>query len=161
LVHSNLGASLAENGQLDDAMACFEKAIALDPNDALGHFNLGNGLSLKGRVDEAIACWRRALLLNPEHAESHCNLGAALASQGRFAESLAVLKWDHELGSKLPDWRYPSAEWVRQAEANAALEAKLPAFLKGEFQPRDAEERLGLAGICARRQAGQSDPRPA
>ncbi|HEV3262414.1 MAG TPA: hypothetical protein VG013_36520, partial [Gemmataceae bacterium] len=34
------------------------------------------------------------------------------------------------------------------AEAKAALEAKLSAFLKGEFQPGDNKERLGLAGVC-------------
>jgi hypothetical protein len=45
-------------------------------------------------------------------------------------------------------WPHPSAEWVSQAEATAALEAKLPAFLKGEFRPGDNKERLGLAGVC-------------
>ncbi len=49
---------------------------------------------------------------------------------------------------KQPGWRYPSAEWVHQAEAKAALELKLPAFLKGEFRPSDNQERLGLAGVC-------------
>src|SRR5262249_58581476 len=52
------------------------------------------------------------------------------------------------LGSKQPGWRYPSAAWVRQAEVLAALEAKLPALLKGEFRPRDNKERLGLAEVC-------------
>src|SRR5262249_46693895 len=36
----------------------------------------------------------------------------------------------------------------RQAEAKAALEAKLHALLKGEFRPRDNKERLGLAEVC-------------
>src|SRR5262249_62289233 len=47
-----------------------------------------------------------------------------------------------------PGWRYPSAEWVREAERMIALEGKLPAFLKGEFKPKDTTERLGLAGVC-------------
>jgi hypothetical protein len=58
------------------------------------------------------------------------------------------LRRGHELGSKQPGWRYPSAQWVRQAERMAALEGKLPAFLKGQYQPRDAGERLALAGVC-------------
>ena len=29
-----------------------------------------------------------------------------------------------------------------------AFESKPPAFLKGEYQPRDNTERLGLAGVC-------------
>src|SRR5262249_43039748 len=54
----------------------------------------------------------------------------------------------HELGSKQPGWRNPSARWVRQAEANAALEAKLPALLGGEYKPGGNEERLALAAVC-------------
>jgi Tfp pilus assembly protein PilF len=148
LFHTNLGVALAENGQLDDAITCFEKAIAVDPKHALGHYNLGSALALKGQLDKAIACYHEAIALDPRHPESHCNLGGALASQGRFAESLPSYKRGHELGMKQTGWRYPSAEWVRQAEVKAAMEAKLPAFLKGEFQPGDNNERLALAAVC-------------
>jgi tetratricopeptide (TPR) repeat protein len=148
LFHTNLGNAVAMRGPLDEAIACYQKAIALNPKLALSHYNLGKAMSLKGRDDEAIACYRTALALDPNHPETYCNLGAALGGRGQFAESLALLKRGHELGTKRPGWSYPSAQWVRQAEANAALEAKLPAFLKGEFQPRDGEERLGLARIC-------------
>jgi serine/threonine-protein kinase len=99
-------------------------------------------------VDEAIACYHKALALDPKYAEAHCNLGQALAMQGRFDESLAALQRGHELGAKRPGWRYPSAQWVRQAQANAVLEAKLPALLKGELQPSDNQERLRLASVC-------------
>jgi hypothetical protein len=61
---------------------------------------------------------------------------------------LAAFQRGHELGSKRPGWPYPSAEWVRQTENMAAMESKLPAFLRGEFQPKDAAELLGLAGVC-------------
>ncbi len=100
-------------------------------------------------VKEAIACYRKAIEFAPNSApDANCYLGAVLASQGRFAESLVAYQRGHELGMKWRDWRYPSAEWVRQAEATAALEAKLPAFLKGEFQAAHKQERLGLAGVC-------------
>jgi hypothetical protein len=47
-----------------------------------------------------------------------------------------------------PGWRYPSADWLREAETRAAMEPKLSAFLKGEFQPSENRERLGLADVC-------------
>jgi serine/threonine-protein kinase len=47
-----------------------------------------------------------------------------------------------------PDGGGPSAESVRNAERLVAMEGKLPAFRKGEYQPKDNEERLGLAGVC-------------
>jgi hypothetical protein len=71
-----------------------------------------------------------------------------LQLQGRFAESLAAFQRGHQLGTKQRDWKYPSAQWVREAERLAALEAKLPTFLRGEVQPRDTAERLGLVGVC-------------
>jgi hypothetical protein len=71
-----------------------------------------------------------------------------LKRQGRFAEALAACRRGHELGTKRPGWRYPSAAWVREAEQLAALEARLPRFLLGELKPKDTAERLGLVGVC-------------
>src|SRR5262249_53671212 len=86
--------------------------------------------------------------LDPRYAEAHCNLGAALKAQGRFAESLAAYQRGHELGTKRPGWPYPSAEWVCKAENLAAMDSKLPAFLKGEFQPKDSAGRVGVPSVC-------------
>jgi serine/threonine-protein kinase len=144
--HINLGIALRTVGRVDEAIACFRKAIELDPKDATAHYSLGNALRDERRFDEAAAGYKKAIDLNPNYAEAHCNLGAALQEQGRFAESLAAFQRGHELGTKQPGWRYPSTEWVRAAEQPAAQQ--LSAFLKGEFQPRDTAERLGLAGVC-------------
>jgi serine/threonine-protein kinase len=146
--HRNLGTALAGKGQVDDAIACYRKAIALDPKEARDHYQLGHVLGENGRWDEAIACYQKAIAIDAKYAEAHCNLGSVLEAQGRFAESLAAYQRGHELGTKQPGWRYPSAKWVRQAKAKAALEVKLPAFLEGEFQPNGSTERLALARVC-------------
>jgi tetratricopeptide (TPR) repeat protein len=147
--YHNLGAILCDiKRDYDGAIACLQKAIALKPNLAQAHYNLGLALFGKGQVDEAIACWRKVIDLDSNYAEAHCNLGEAFKTQGRFAEALAAVKRGHELGTKRRDWPYPSAAWVRYAERLAALEAQLPALLKGEFQPRDTAQRLELAGVC-------------
>ncbi len=146
--HSGLGNALQAKGQLDEAIACFKKAIELDSKYAQAHYNLGVVLRAKGQLDGPIACYKKAIELDATYAEPHCNLGQLLATQGRFAESLAAYQRGHELGMKQPGWRYPSADWVREAEARAAMEPKLSAFLKGEFQPSENQERLGLAGVC-------------
>ena len=146
--HHGLASALYEMGRVDSAIACYRKAIELDPKLAVAHYNLGIALGAKGHVDEAIAAYKKAVELNPNYAEPHCNLGLLLATQGRFAESLAAYKHGHELGSKQPGWPYPSADWVREAETRAALEPKLSAFLKGEFQPSENRERLALADVC-------------
>jgi hypothetical protein len=68
-----------------------------------------------------------------------------LRAQGQYAEALAELRRCHELGSKTPEWPYPSAEWVAETERFAALANRLPAILKGEDRPRDIPEGLIVA----------------
>jgi tetratricopeptide (TPR) repeat protein len=147
--HQNLGTALVITGQMDEAIASFRETVKLDSGNIGAHTALGGLLFYKGQLDEAIASSRRAIELYPKNAEALCNLGRALSSQGRFADALDALRRGHELGTKQPGWRYPSADWLRQAERMAALEARLPAFLKGEHKPHDTAERLDLASVCA------------
>src|SRR5262249_1544418 len=143
--HSNLGAALRDSGDVRGAIAAHREAIRLKPDLALAHYNLGNALSGSGDVSGAVAAYREAIRLKPDYAEAHCNLGKALEGQGRYAESLAEPRLGHELGSKRPNWRYPSAAWVAEAERLAALAERLPAVLAGTARPADAAERLTFA----------------
>ncbi len=152
--HTNLGSALYVKGKVEEALACYHKALELDPKDASARRNLGvihndkgNAYTGQGKLDEALASFKKAIEFEPTYAEAHCNLAIVLQGQGRFAESLAAFQRGHQLGTKQPGWNRPSAQWVRQARRLAALEVKLPAVLKGEVQPRDAAERLGLAGV--------------
>jgi serine/threonine protein kinase/Flp pilus assembly protein TadD len=148
MAHSNLGSSLQEKGKLDEAITEFRKAIELEPNLELAHNGLGSTLAHKGLLDEATPEIRKAIELKPDYAEAHVNLGAYLVAQGHFADGLSARKRGHELGSKQPGWKYPSARWVREAEFMVELDAKLPKILKGEAQPTDVAERIGVAQVC-------------
>ena len=72
--HNNLGNALKDQGKLDEAVACYRRALELKPDFAEAHNNLGNALKDQGKLDEAIACYRRALELKPDYAEAHSNL---------------------------------------------------------------------------------------
>jgi tetratricopeptide (TPR) repeat protein len=149
---TNLGGVLADLGRKDEAIAPCKKAIECDPNLAMAYYNLGSIYAADSiTIDDGIANYRKAIELNPNYAEAHCNLAQALDRKGEYAEALAEYRRGHELGSVLPDWKYPSAEWVRQAESKVGMLAKLPALLKGDYQPVDNAERLGLALICQNR----------
>jgi hypothetical protein len=65
--------------------------------------------------------------------------------QNKFAESLAEVRLGHELGSKRPTWRYPSARWVTDAEGLVALSERLPDVLAGRSEPASVSERLWFA----------------
>ncbi len=112
------------------------------------HYNLSNTFLDLRKPDEAITELREVIRLAPGFAEAHCNLGHALGAKGEHAESLAEFRRGHELGSKRPGWRYPSREWVAEAERAAAITQRLPAVLKGEDKPGDAAEGLAFAQLC-------------
>ncbi|HVS34478.1 MAG TPA: tetratricopeptide repeat protein [Gemmataceae bacterium] len=146
--HDNLGTLLTQQHAYEEAVVEFRRAVELQPQSADAHSSFGHALRRMGRWDEAIAEYRKALELRPDDPLCHCNLGQALLQKGQFTEALAALRRGHELGSKQPGWRYPSAQWVQDAERLAALDAKLPAVLNGEARPADAAEQLELARVC-------------
>jgi hypothetical protein len=43
------------------------------------------------------------------------------------------------------DWDYHSADWIKSAERDAEMEARLDQVLLGKAQPRDADERIVFA----------------
>jgi tetratricopeptide (TPR) repeat protein len=49
----------------DAAIACFEKAIAIDPGSAIDYANIGSNLRDKGDTEGAIAMYQKALSLDP------------------------------------------------------------------------------------------------
>src|SRR5262249_41381666 len=122
--HHNLALTLRTQGKLEAAAAAFREALRLRP-EAGWHYNLGNVLAALEQLDGAASCFREAIRLDAGHAEAHCNLADVLRGQGRYAEALTLMRRGHELGSKKPGWKYPSAVWVRRAEEAAALERKL------------------------------------
>jgi tetratricopeptide (TPR) repeat protein len=146
--HYNLGIALSVKGRLDDAVAAYQKAIALQPDYARAHYGLGNALYAMGRLDDAVAAYQKAIALQPDYAEAHCNLGRILLRTGDFTAALVARRRGHELGMKQPNWHSPSAQWVQEADQLVELDAKLPRFLQREAQPRDDAERLALAQCC-------------
>ena len=73
----------------DEALASYDKAIALKPDYANAHFNRATTLKKLTRLDEALASYDRAITLKPDHAEAHNNRGVLLQEMRRYDEALA------------------------------------------------------------------------
>jgi tetratricopeptide (TPR) repeat protein/serine/threonine protein kinase len=144
----NLGSILKDLGHPDEAAAALRQAAKLDPNHAEANLGLGQILDGQGKIAEAVVFLRKATDLEPDNGLMHCALGLALGRLGQLPEAAAALRRGHELGSKRPGWALPSARWLRDAERRVELDAQIPAFLKGETQPKDAATLLELAQIC-------------
>src|SRR5215469_2137324 len=90
MAHNNLGALLARQGKLTEAIEQYERALRVKPDFTEAHNNLGNTLADQGKVPEAIQCYKRALELNPSYAEAYYNLGNVLAHQGKLSEAIQL-----------------------------------------------------------------------
>jgi tetratricopeptide (TPR) repeat protein len=75
-------------GRLDEVIASYQQALALNPDYGEAHSNLGIALRDQGRLEDAVVSYQRALTLKPDLAEAHSNLGIALRDQGRLEEAL-------------------------------------------------------------------------
>src|SRR5262249_13853423 len=125
------------------------EAIRLQPKVALAHYGLGHALGARGDREGAVKAYLKAIDLDPNHAEAHCNLGVTLRDQGQFAAAVASLRRGHDLGSRRRGWPYPSAAWLKQCQALAELDARLPTFLNGTQTATGPTQQLDLARVCA------------
>jgi tetratricopeptide (TPR) repeat protein len=86
---NGLGNALLKKGSVDEAIAHYQKALQIKPDNAEVCYNLGNALLKKGNVDEAIAHYQTALQIKPDYVEAHNNLGKALFKKGNVDEAIA------------------------------------------------------------------------
>lgn len=88
-LHYNTGTRLRREGRLEEAVAEYEEALALNPDHPQSHNNLGVTLASLGRRDEAISHYRDAVRLEPDYAEAHFNLAEALQATRQVEEAVA------------------------------------------------------------------------
>ena len=87
-----MGASAAQLGQLDNAVAAFKKAISIKPDYAEAHHNMGNALREQGKLDEATRFYKKAFSIKPDYAEAHLNIGNVFKDQGKIEEAIEAYK---------------------------------------------------------------------
>lgn len=68
------GNQLKREGKLEQAIACYQKAIEINPQWALSYFNLGQALVRQEKFDEAIEAYRKAIEINPKPPKFHQGL---------------------------------------------------------------------------------------
>jgi tetratricopeptide (TPR) repeat protein len=79
-------------GDLNGALAAYEKAVALDPEDLDLANDLGRLAMQIGDLKSAEGLFRHYVAMRPDHADGHNNLGCALRDQMRYGDALAVLR---------------------------------------------------------------------
>jgi len=74
IVHGGLGLAYQQRGFLDEAIAEFKKAIALNPRMAKNYYNLGRAYEEKESLKDAVAAYKKAVELNPAYTDAYFNL---------------------------------------------------------------------------------------
>ncbi len=87
VTENNLATVLQAEGRVDEAVAHYEKAIAIDPAYAPAYNNMGTALKAKGDLDAAVATYRRALEVMTDYPDAHYNLANALIEQNKPDEA--------------------------------------------------------------------------
>ncbi|HXD30621.1 MAG TPA: serine/threonine-protein kinase [Pyrinomonadaceae bacterium] len=84
----NKGWSMWQLGQPDAALALFDSALDLNPDDERVWTNKGAILSVLGRMEESLECHDHSLSLNASLADAWSNKGVTLENIGRQQEAL-------------------------------------------------------------------------
>ena len=86
------GVEASKTNNYDEAIKCFKKAIAIDPNNAAIHYNLGITYYDKGMLDEAITEYKKTIAINPNYIDAHYNLGFTYMEKEMFDEAIVEFK---------------------------------------------------------------------
>jgi protein O-mannosyl-transferase len=88
VAHANLGVVRAGQGRDEEALACYDEALRLNPNEANYQFNAGEALRRLHRNREAIERYRAALKLAPGFARAHLSLALTFADEGTISDAI-------------------------------------------------------------------------
>ncbi len=76
-------------GRAEEALASYDRALAVKPDNPEALNNRGDALKNLGRLEEAVASYDEAVTLKPDYADAHYKRGNALMKLGRAQKALA------------------------------------------------------------------------
>lgn len=125
----NLGLAVRRLGRAVEALAAFDRALALEPGHVNALVNRGNALQELGRAEEALASYELALALRPDHGAALFNRGNALLDLKRPAQALecfdGVLRLQPGLARALVNRGIALLDLGRHGEALASFDRAL------------------------------------
>ena len=86
-----LGCQYQKEGNHTEAIACYEKGLAMNPRQPVIWLNKGAALLKLNRAKEAVVCFDQAIALDPNDSGAWKNKGIALSHIGQREEAAACL----------------------------------------------------------------------
>lgn len=88
LAWNNRGACHASNGDIKNAISCWNKAIALDKETSRAWYNLGNYLMSTGKPDEALKHFSNSVRIEPSYVPAWNNMAMVYEKTGRLNDAV-------------------------------------------------------------------------
>ena len=87
----------------DRALACFQRGLSYNSENAMINFHLGATLVKKGSYDDGMRFLKTALDLAPDIVDAHKFLAQVYKAKGQFKEAIAELSIYLQLQPNAPD----------------------------------------------------------
>ncbi|MEG4455093.1 tetratricopeptide repeat protein [Microcoleus sp. N9_A1] len=81
------GKILQVQGNIEEAIECYKKAVQINSNEADIYVNLGTLYAMEKQLLPAIACYQRAIAIQPNLAPAYRNLARVWRQQGKQEEA--------------------------------------------------------------------------
>jgi tetratricopeptide (TPR) repeat protein len=142
-----LGFLYAQQDRRREALALFDRAVVLAPDNAEYAFNRGFLLQELNDHEAAVEAFRRAIAIHPDHDRALYGLGLSLISLKRLDEAVPVLERNTKLQPMSPYGWYQlgRVQFDRgKADKTAAIVAHL-----NTFEPKVAAQLARETGLPA------------
>ena len=100
--YNNLGAARMDEGEYDQAILCFDKAIKVRRKFPNAYCNRGTAYSEKGEYDKAVSDFNKAIELNPEFADAYYSRAVACYHMKEYDKAWADVHKAQGLGYQIP-----------------------------------------------------------
>ena len=124
--HDSRALRYYRNGQLDEAVAEFKRALDASPGDPHLQYNLATVLHAQGESLDSLAVLEDALTSNPDEAKLHFGYACVLQAMGRLGEAVGAFRGAVVLQPDYADAWYGLAtaqqSQVKYAEASASYQ---------------------------------------
>jgi tetratricopeptide (TPR) repeat protein len=131
-----------EDGQYEQAISEFSKALTKTPDHVDAHFGLAITYMQTDRIEEALTAFDKVLEINPENGIAFADRGILLDRMGRYEEALASYKKALTVDPEMlegPGWLWRFLHNVSEKPPNITTRAL---YLQEELAKPPEERRL-------------------
>jgi tetratricopeptide (TPR) repeat protein len=143
-----LGNVYREHGNSAQALACWEKALAINPGRVDAYDGMAMVAMEKGEHDRAAQLWAKGISLKPDTREYRCSMAQALSRADRHEEAVGALEDEIR--------RFPTSGLAYYLLGQEHLLKKEYSAAKGDYEkaiallPNHTGAYYGLMTVCLR-----------